>query len=88
MLVYDQSSRYYNVDCEYDLPQSNMLKTNYVYDTITVMAKESGRLDLVSFRVYNTPVYWWLIARFNGIINPETAVAGTRLKIPKLQEIQ
>lgn len=88
MLVYDQSSRYYNVDCEYDLPQSNMLKTNYVYDTVTVMAKESGRLDLVSFRVYNTPVYWWLIARFNGIINPETAVAGTRLKIPKLQEIQ
>lgn len=88
MLVYDQTSRYYNVDCEYDLPQSNMLKTNYVYDTVTVMAKESGRLDLVSFRVYNTPVYWWLIARFNGIINPETAVAGTRLKIPKLQEIQ
>lgn len=88
MLVYDQSSRYYNVDCEYDLPQSNMLKTNYVYDTVTVMAKESGRLDLVSYRVYNTPVYWWLIARFNGIINPETAVAGTRLKIPKLQEIQ
>jgi nucleoid-associated protein YgaU len=88
MLVYDQTSRYYNVDYEYDLPQSNMLKTNYVYDTVTVMAKESGRLDLVSFRVYNTPVYWWLIARFNGIINPETAVAGTRLKIPKLQEIQ
>lgn len=88
MPAYDQNSRYYNVDYEYDLPQSNMLKTNYVYDTVTVMAKESGRLDLVSFRVYNTPVYWWLIARFNGIINPETAVAGTRLKIPKLQEIQ
>ena len=88
MLVYDQNSRYYNVDYEYDLPQSNTLKTNYVYDTVTVMAKESGRLDLVSYRVYNTPVYWWLIARFNGIINPETAVAGTRLKIPKLQEIQ
>lgn len=88
MLVYDQISRYYNVDTENELPQSNMLKTNYNYDTVTVTASESGRLDLVSYRVYNTPVYWWIIARFNGVINPETVTAGTILQIPKLQEIQ
>lgn len=81
---YDKSSRYYGVDFTYDLPQDNMLKKDYKYDTTIVTASESGRLDLVSYRVYNTPVNWWIIARFNSIINPETAVAGTKLKIPKL----
>lgn len=84
MLVYNQNSRYYKVDDTDGLPQDNMLKTNYQYDTVTVLANESGRLDLVSHRVYNTPVNWWIIARFNAIINPETAVAGTKLKIPRL----
>ena len=75
MLNYDQQSRYYGVDFTYDLPQDNMFKTDYQYDTTTVLANESGRLDLVSYRV---------IARFNAIINPETAFAGTKLKIPRL----
>lgn len=84
MLQYNQDSRYYNVDGEYDLPQSNMLIKSYDYDVVTVRSNESGRLDLVSNRVYNTPVNWWIIARFNSIINPETAVVGMKLKIPRL----
>jgi hypothetical protein len=82
--LYSQKSRYYDVDTEYDLPQDNMLKSNYEYDTTVVLDRESGRLDLVSYRVYNTPVNWWIIARFNSIINPETAIAGMKLKIPRL----
>lgn len=84
MLQYSQDSRYYDVDGEYDLPQSNMLIKSYDYDVVTVRSNESGRLDLVSNRVYNTPVNWWIIARFNSIINPETAVVGMKLKIPRL----
>lgn len=84
MLDYNQSSRYYVSDTAYDIPQSNMIKTNYNYYETVVLSEESGRLDLVSYRVYNTPVKWWVIARFNSIINPETAVAGTKLKIPSL----
>ena len=84
MINYSQASRYYNCDTTDNIPQSNMTKENFLYDVVTVLAGESGRLDLVSFRVYNTPVHWWLIARFNSIINPETAVAGTKLKIPRL----
>ena len=84
MAEYSQTSRYYNVDTEFDLPQINLLNTNYSYDTATVLANESGMLDLVSLRMYNTPVNWWIIAQFNSIINPETAVAGTVLKIPRL----
>lgn len=84
MNQYSQNSRYYNCDNEDDIPQSNMLKTNYQYDMITVLANESGRLDLLSLRIYGTPVNWWIIARFNSIINPENVFAGTKLRIPRL----
>jgi len=84
MILYDYSSRYYEADNAYNLPQSNLLKNLYNYDTTTILAEEDSRLDLVSYRVYNTPVRWWLIARFNGIINPETARAGMTLKIPRI----
>lgn len=84
MTIYDSKSRYYNCDTEFDLPQSTLTKQSYLYDTITVLANESERLDLVSYRVYNTPVYWWIIARFNGIINPCEVKQGMKLKIPRI----
>ncbi len=84
MSGYSQQSRYYNGDTTDDLIQPMLYKDNYNYDTIIVSDSESGRLDLISFRVYNTPVLWWRIARFNAIINPETVIAGTQLKIPRL----
>lgn len=83
-MIYDSKSRYYNCDTEFDLPQSHLTKQYYDYDTVTVLANECGRLDLVSYRVYNTPVHWWIIARFNGIINPNSIECGTILKIPRL----
>lgn len=83
-VIYDSKSRYYNCDTTFDLPQSNLTKSLYNYDTVTVLANESGRLDLVSYRVYNTPVHWWLIARFNGIINPCAIKTGMSLRIPRL----
>lgn len=84
MAYYNQNSRYYSCDTENNLTQDNFTKYNYEYDTTTVLANESGRLDLVSYRVYNTPVKWWIIARFNSIFNPETAIVGTELKIPRV----
>jgi len=84
MARYDRNSRYYDCDTTNDLPQDELFKKSYSYYTIVVKASESGRLDLVSQRVYNTPVHWWIIARFNAIINPETAIAGTVLRIPQL----
>lgn len=81
-LLYGTSSRYYQVDTDNDIPQSNMLRDSYNYNTTVVLSNEEGRLDLLSLRIYNTPVNWWLIARYNSIINPESVVAGTVLRIP------
>lgn len=82
--LYSQNSRYYDSDTTNGIPQCNLLKFNYQYTTTTVLSNETNRLDLVSYRVYNTPVHWWIIARFNSILNPNELPAGTLLKIPNL----
>lgn len=84
MPTYDQSSRYFRCDNENELPQCHLYKSNYDYTETTVTAEENGRLDLVSYRVYNTPLNWWIIARFNAIINPLNISTGDILRIPKL----
>lgn len=84
MITYDVSSRYYQCDDTDNIPQHNMIKDNYIYSTTKVLANEAGRLDLVSYRVYNTPTKWWIIARFNAIINPTSVSAGMTLRIPYL----
>lgn len=82
--MYNQNSRYFNVDNETDIPQSHLFK-NYNKYTITYVTEfEENRLDLVSQRVYNTTVNWWIIARFNAIINPNAVPVGSQLKIPIL----
>ena len=85
-MIYSTESRYfYQIDTENDIPQSQLLQTNYYnYDVVTVLANEAERLDLVSYRVYNTQVNWWIIARFHSIISPESVQTGMQLRIPRL----
>ena len=54
MIDYNQNSRYYSCYTENDLPQSNFTTDRYSYDTVTVLASEDGRLDLLSYRVYGS----------------------------------
>lgn len=83
MAIYTNTSRYYKCDEYNGIPQQDMTVSNYPYDNVTVLSTEDGRLDLVSYRVYNTPINWWIIARFNGIINPDSVKAGDTLRIPR-----
>lgn len=82
--MYNETSRYYNCDDELNIPQNELLRQNYDYDITTVRKSEAGRLDLVSFRVYNTPINWWIIARFNSIFDPTLISPGMILHIPRL----
>lgn len=43
-----------------------------------------GRLDRVSFEVYGTCAYWWMIADANGFRDPiSDMVAGAYMRIPR-----
>ena len=45
------------------------------------------RIDMVSFKFYNTPHLWWVIAEMNGIRNPMRLEVGVVLRIPQLEDI-
>lgn len=47
-----------------------------------VLKEEVGRLDIISNKYYNTPVYFWVIAMANNIIDPFNIHEGEVLRIP------
>lgn len=49
---------------------------------------EVARPDLISYKVYKTPVYYWVILWLNGISDPyEGMFAGMALRIPTLRRL-
>ena len=52
-----------------------------------VTKKYEHRLDLISFKFYNNPRYYWLIAEANDIFNPLILPVDTVLRIPPLSVI-
>ena len=46
-----------------------------------------NRLDLISYKFYNTPFLWWVIAIMNNIENPLDVQAGIVLRIPSMSTL-
>ena len=58
-------------------------------DDIYIFSKESDKLEHISYRFYNTPEYWWVIAKANNISNGSIYLKpGRQLRIPDLNSIQ
>jgi hypothetical protein len=72
-----------------DLSYINMVR-KLRYDRVhTVNQSEEGNLQLISFTYYNTIELWWILAMYNGVVNPITEViTGLRLKVPTLTSIE
>jgi hypothetical protein len=57
------------------------------YTIYTVVPEDVGRLDLISYKVYNDERYFWVIAQANIILDPFNGFsAGNILKIPVLNQ--
>lgn len=54
---------------------------------VEVYAGFENRLDLISWRVYGSPLYWWVIASASGIYDPFDVPVGTKLRIPPIEEV-
>lgn len=60
-------------------------KTEHVY---IVRQIDIHRIDLISYRVYGNPNYWWVIARRNNIIDTHNDLyTGMKLYVPNLSEL-
>ena len=48
----------------------------------TKMLVEGDRLDNLAYDAYNDPDFWWLLAKYNRIIDPRDITNLTQIKIP------
>ena len=58
--------------------------TNFVIHTVT----DFDRIDLISYRYYNTSSYWWMILLANSMMDEREVVQGFELKIISLRDYQ
>jgi hypothetical protein len=75
---------------EYDYLWNNIskFKMNYPVRYYRVEQRDVMRPDLISYKIYGTIGYWWLLMAVNGIQNPlKDIVVGTLLKIPSTLDI-
>lgn len=91
---YKKLSRYQNFPYYY-----NNITKKYQYGTVSwltestphqnYIVQKNDTLDLLSLRAYGTPIYYWIIASFNRIVDPfKPLVPGTTIKIPTKSTIE
>lgn len=64
-----------------DIPEVNEDKYHRV-ENVT-----ENRMDIVAFNYYGFPMYWWVIAMANTVIDPFDIPYGTVLRVPPLSSI-
>lgn len=63
-------------------------KLKYPPSYYRVIATDIKRLDLISFKVYDTVEFWWVIALVNNIDNPLIDMeAGQLYTIPNILDV-
>lgn len=75
---------------ELDLLHHNLSKFEIKYDPIYYRVQESDTKGayLISYKIYGTVRYWWVILLANNIQNPFTGISvGDILKLPDLLDI-
>ena len=75
---------------EYDFLRNNLVKFQPIYPVQYYRLKGDDlmRLDLVSYKVYGTVNFWWLLGSYNHILNPLVDMqVGDLIKVPNQLDI-
>lgn len=66
----------------------NSFKPSYIPSQIRLTASDLMRPDLLSFKVYGTVEYWWVLCFYNSCLNPIVDMAiGDVWEIPNVADI-
>lgn len=60
---------------------------NETDDCVIVYPEETGRPDLISYRVYNNPLFDWVILRRNCLLYSDEVQTGMQLYIPRFSNV-
>ena len=75
---------------EFDFGSShfNLFKTKHKVRYYQVSKWEAGRPDILSKNIYNNTSYWWILLKYNNIVDVFTElVEGFILKVPHKTDI-
>ena len=77
---------------EYDLSSGDfqlLFKTTKKPRLYQLDKYEAGRPDLLAYKIYQNTQLWWILMKYNDIIDPfSELVEGFVLKVPDLKDIQ
>ncbi len=92
-MALNQRKRMYGIERVNRQDEIDHLDTNLNQMNLRTIARERvsnmtrNRLDLISFKHYNSFDYGWLIAEHNDIIDPiDEVVVGKVLRIPSIED--
>jgi hypothetical protein len=54
----------------------------------TFVQIEEDRADLLSYRIYGTVKFWYLLLIYNGMISPFDLVEGQEINYPRIEDIE
>ena len=50
--------------------------------------KEVNRPDLLSYNIFGSTQYWWIIMWYNNMLKPQDLKPGIRIKYPSISSIE
>ncbi len=53
-----------------------------------IVQGEGGKPDLLSFRIYDSTQYWWILMLYNSLFNPIDLTEGMTIKYPKKSDLE
>jgi len=54
----------------------------------TIVQIEENRPDLVSYRIYGTTQFWYILMIYNGMVSPFDLTEGQELNYPRIEDIE
>ena len=85
--AFSSGYRIYYKEGDESLQRSMIIHKEDLNDTIYTI-KEGDTITSISYRFYNEPLYWFIIADVNNIENPLELTIGNNIIIPNINKYQ
>lgn len=81
----------YNSESGYDILDSEFvdeLPSLPTHGKYIVSSFEVGRLDSISYKIYGSTQFWWILLLYNGYSSVDEVTVGTSLNYPSLLSLE
>lgn len=79
----------FSIDDAYDINRSEFVRRLSDLPALGsfYVRGEDNRLDWISYQLYKTTSYWWILLLYNGLVDPLEVVSGMSIRYPSITDI-